>query len=260
MPRRSGLVRKLACVLPLASAVLAAGGAQARSEADERAARCLAMVAYAEAAGEGREGMAAVMEVVRNRVADPRFPDHACAVVAQKRQFQPVSEKAALRRAVQDPAAHDMARVLDADAPIERRALEDARRLAAEVEKERRKDRTGGALYFVNPRLMDPAYCAWFANLKRTAVIGGHVFLTHYAKGERRAGPAIDCEAAGKGFWVYLPKRYAIGLFDPKGPRVATRTPTRKMLEAWRRSGKLEARQAELKKHFKPGWYLAEAE
>ncbi len=39
-----------------------------------REVRCLALVAYTEAAVDGIAGMAAVIRVVRNRMADPRFP------------------------------------------------------------------------------------------------------------------------------------------------------------------------------------------
>ena len=45
--------------------------------------RCLAEAVYFEARGEPVEGQAAVAEVVLNRVAEPRYPDDVCAVVAQ---------------------------------------------------------------------------------------------------------------------------------------------------------------------------------
>ena len=47
-----------------------------------REVRCLAMIAYAEAAVDGLGGMAAVIRVVRNRMSDLRFPGDACAVIA----------------------------------------------------------------------------------------------------------------------------------------------------------------------------------
>ena len=62
-----------------------------------------------------------------------------------------------------------------------------------------RRDPTGGALYFVNPDLMDPEHCPWFAALKRTARIGGHVFMTHYRPGEPPGPPALDCGQGGGG-------------------------------------------------------------
>jgi len=45
--------------------------------------QCLALIAYAEAAAEGAKGMAAVIQVVRNRTRHDAFPDDACAVVAE---------------------------------------------------------------------------------------------------------------------------------------------------------------------------------
>lgn len=51
------------------------------------AALCLAMVMYAEARGEGAEGMLRVAEVVVNRVAIDRYPDDVCSVVKQPSQF-----------------------------------------------------------------------------------------------------------------------------------------------------------------------------
>ena len=58
-------------------------------------------------------------------------------------------------------------------------------------------DPTQGALYFVNPRLMDPGNCPWFARRKRTATIGQHVFLTEYGPDEQRGAPGLDCSIAG---------------------------------------------------------------
>src|SRR4051812_50225904 len=60
--------------------------------------RSLGLVAFAEAAVDGPPGMAAVTRVVRNRTADPRFPDDACAAVARVAQSQPVARSAVLRR------------------------------------------------------------------------------------------------------------------------------------------------------------------
>lgn len=231
-------------------------GVATAAQAATPAARCLALIAVLEAAGEGEAGMAAVIEVVKNRAADPRFPDDACAVVAQDRQFQPVGEWPALKRALAQPAALDPHAML-AGGPA-RRSLDRALRLVAAGA----SSRTAGALYFVNPRAMDPRYCDWFAGLKRTTTIGNHVFMTHYRKGERRAAPALDCDDPMIGSLFKstpsLARQYAQGLFHPEGPRVASRTPTSAELKAWRRTGRLDARAAELKKSFKPGWISLE--
>ncbi|MCB2055292.1 MAG: cell wall hydrolase [Geminicoccaceae bacterium] len=218
----------------------------ARGRAND--AQCLATIAVLEAAGEGEAGMRAVMRVVRNRVADRRFPDEVCAVVAQPGQFQPVGEWPALRRALADPSRLDGRRLLGPSA-----ALDVALKLASLGGL---ADETERALYFVNPLLMDPRHCPWFAGLKRTRAIGRHVFMRHYGKGERRGDPALDCAdpAIGSQLGSSMAARYANGLFHPAGARIASRTPTRKQVEAWRRTGQLEARQKQLKKLFKPGW------
>jgi len=241
-----GLRLLLLAVLSLPTGALAASPAE----------RCTAMIAVLEAAGEGADGMAAVIEVVENRTADPRFPNEACAVVAQDRQFQPVGEWPALQRALAQPASFDPAAMLRGGPG--RQSLE----RALDLTRQRPRGLTGGALYFVNPLAMDPRHCPWFATLKRTVTIENHVFMTHYGPGETRAAPALDCSDPKIGSLfrqgTTLASRYAQGLFHPSGPRTATRTPTRAEREAWRRTGEMEARGRELKKHFEPGWILLE--
>lgn len=218
--------------------------------------RCAAMIAVLEAAGDGEAGMAAVIEVVKNRIKDRRFPKDACAVVVQDRQFQPVSEWPALRQALLQPASFDPAAMLKSGPG--RASLERALKLAGQG----RGDQTRGALYFVNPLAMDPRYCPWFATLKRTVQIDNHVFMTHYGPGEKRGTPALDCSDPAIGSLFKsggsLARRYAQGLFDPKGARTPSRTPTAAERAAWRRTGKLESRQKELQRHFKPGWIILE--
>ncbi len=183
--------------LALLMLTLSGGTAGAVDTISGREVRCLAMVAYAEAAVDGLPGMTAVMRVIRNRMVDPRFPDDACAVIAQSGQFQPVTESAVLRRVAQDPEGYSIPQVLGVRSPAARRLLATAHQLARTALT--RSDPTGGALYFVNSALMDPARCLWFAALKRTAQIGSHVFMTHYREGEPPGPPALDCETAGKG-------------------------------------------------------------
>jgi hypothetical protein len=161
---------------------------------------CAALVAYLEASVEGVRGMRAVVRVVRNRMADPRFPRAACGVVGQDGQFQPMEERPALKRAVCAGGPLDLKRLLRADTPFERMLLRQALRLAAEPPAG--GDPSGGALYFVNPRLMDPARCPWFAALRRTTRLGAHVFFAHYGAAERRRGPALDCRVAGRDNWM----------------------------------------------------------
>lgn len=155
--------------------------------------RCLAMIAYAEAAVDGLPGMAAVIRVVRNRMADPRFPRDACAVIAEPRQFQPVTESPVLRQVARDPEAYSIPQILKVSSPAARRLLADAHRLARSPRPG--PDPTGGALYFLNPAYMDPANCPWFAKLRRTAQVGSHLFLTDRGPADPARPPALDCAA-----------------------------------------------------------------
>ena len=84
-------------------APLATSASPATAATGDRERRCLAMIAYADAATDGPAGMLAVMKVVHNRIADPRFADDACAVALEPGQFQPVGEQPALRRALREP-------------------------------------------------------------------------------------------------------------------------------------------------------------
>ncbi|HEX2527353.1 MAG TPA: cell wall hydrolase [Geminicoccus sp.] len=205
--------------------------------------RCLALIAYAEATGEGEAGMAAVIRVVQNRMADPRFPKKACAVVAQDGQFQPIAMSPRLAAALDDEA-RDLADALRVDTARERSLLDQAGELAGQALD---ADPTGGAVFFVNPFIMDPANCSWFARLKRTATIGAHVFMTHYAADEPRQAPAIDCSTAGAGFRSWL-RSWNQGVMAPGRPKIASITPTSAMLKKWKASGRLEARQLELRR------------
>jgi spore germination cell wall hydrolase CwlJ-like protein len=178
----------------LAASCLAASAAASAEQPSGREVRCLAMVAYAEAAVDGLAGMAAVIRVVRNRTADPRFPNDACAVIAQADQFTPITRSPVLRQVALDPEGYSLPQVLGARSPAARRLLVAAHGLARAPAG---PDPTGGALYFVNPAYMDPDLCPWFARLRRTAAIGGHVFMAERKAGEPRGGPALECAEAG---------------------------------------------------------------
>ena len=176
-----------------------------------REVRCLALVAYTEAAVDGLPGMTAVIRVVRNRMADPRFPDDACAVILQVAQFQPIAQSKLLQQVARDPEGYSLPQILRLRSPEARALLVAAHRLARTEPSE--PDPTGGALYFVNPDYMNRDLCPWFAALKRTAVIGGHVFMTHYEGDEPRGGAALDCARAGRAARVQSPAaaRSALG-------------------------------------------------
>lgn len=187
-------MRGFALATLCAGLALATGADAAPSN---REVRCLALVAYTEAAVDGVAGMAAVIRVVRNRMADPRFPDDACAVIAQVAQFQPIAQSDVLKMVVRDPEGYSIPQVLKLRTPASRRLLVEAHRLARAAPA--KADPTGGALYFVNPDYMNPKLCPWFAALRRTTVIGGHVFMTHYRPGEPTGAAALDCSWAGSG-------------------------------------------------------------
>jgi N-acetylmuramoyl-L-alanine amidase len=67
------------------AALALAGPARAGGEA----VRCLALATYWESKGCGRDDMTAVGWVVLNRIADPEFPQDACAVVRQGGETPP---------------------------------------------------------------------------------------------------------------------------------------------------------------------------
>ncbi len=188
-----------AIILAIIVLLLPIAPVDASAATSDRERRCLAMIAYAEAATEGPAGMLAVMKVVHNRVVHPHFAGDACAVALEPGQFQPVGDRPSLRLALAAPAGRSLSDAVGATTPSARLRLVAAWRLAAAAAIWPARDPTGGALYFVNPRQMDPGKCAWFAKLKRTAVIGAHVFMRHYLPGEASSGPALDCALAGSG-------------------------------------------------------------
>src|SRR4051812_27686413 len=126
-----------------------------------REVRCLALVAYTEAAVDGIPGMTAVIRVVRNRMADPRFPDDACAVIAQVAQFQPIAQSEVLRKVAAAPEGYSIPQVLGLRSPQARRLLATAHRLARAAPAA--PDPTGGALHFAYPDSMKPELCPGFA-------------------------------------------------------------------------------------------------
>ena len=145
----------------------------------ERALRCLAFIAWAEARSDGIEGMRAVIVAVLNRARDPALGGHPCATVGRPGAFEPVDEPGyrrtaeALRRGRLPPFPRP-ASVVDL------RALEVARLLAFRMAHGAGfRDPTGGATHFLAPRVLarrGQAVPAWTRGLERTARIGGHHF------------------------------------------------------------------------------------
>ena len=77
------LAGALLAARPFALAGLALGG-DAALNTGARAQQCLALAMYYEAGFEGRDGRAAVAQVVLNRMRHPAFPHDVCSVVFQR--------------------------------------------------------------------------------------------------------------------------------------------------------------------------------
>lgn len=69
---------------------------------------CLAVVAFLEARGEPPDGMMAVMDVVLERVDDPRWPDEVCAVAREPRQFAFADVRTVTAIAVRENSVEDL--------------------------------------------------------------------------------------------------------------------------------------------------------
>jgi len=136
------------------SAKPAKSTAAVRPEADAR--HCVALAMYWEARGEGPEGMLAVGSVIRNRVADSRFPNTFCGVVYQGGETPPCQFSWWCDGKSDRPT----------DSALWRSALS----LADELLSDAPPDATAGALFFHHVGMRSP----W--RRQRTATIGNHVF------------------------------------------------------------------------------------
>lgn len=118
---------------------------------------CLAVLAYHEDRGSGKEAMLAVMHVANNRKHNPSFPNDICKVTAQPKQFSYYKHRHIIK---------------------EKEMFEEAKILAKEFSQGKYKDNTKGSLFFhskgVNPR--------WNRNMHRVKTIGGHHFFKPKAK------------------------------------------------------------------------------
>jgi spore germination cell wall hydrolase CwlJ-like protein len=131
---------------------------------------CLAQNIYHEAGNEAEVGKVAVALVTMNRVEDPRFPKDICGVVKQKTaascQFSWFCAGVSLNR----------------NSDMYKRAEEVALHVYANYEYI--DDITNGSLYYhadyVNPQ--------W--KLKKTTVIGRHIFYKDYGNNDAKTKPA----------------------------------------------------------------------
>ncbi len=117
---------------------------------------CVALAMYWEARGEGRDGMAAVGAVIRNRVKNKSFPNDYCAVVYQGGETPPCQ----------------FSWWCDgkSDRPTNQTQWALALGTADDLLAGRISDPTNGALFFHSTAIRRP----W--NRTQTARIGGHVF------------------------------------------------------------------------------------
>lgn len=121
---------------------------------------CLAEALYFEARGEGRQGQAAVAEVILNRVDSGRFPNSVCGVINQPSQF---SYTIGGRKTIRNKGAYMRVRQV-AEAALSGNS----------------GNLTGGATYFHTPAVRP----AWSHRFQRTVRIGRHIF---YRTGRRIA-------------------------------------------------------------------------
>ena len=112
---------------------------------------CIAIAIYFEARGESIEGQQMVAATIINRIHHPKFPDTACGVVKQRKQFSFYSDG-------------------KSDKPTEPEAYLTAARIAAEALKEGVVNET--SLYFHSTAVQP----IWRHKLKRIGKIGNHVF------------------------------------------------------------------------------------
>lgn len=121
---------------------------------------CLAEALYFEARGEGRQGQAAVAEVILNRVKSSRFPNSVCGVINQRSQF---SYTIGGRKTIRNRGVYLRVR------QVAENALSGGT-----------GNLTGGATYFHTPAVRP----AWSRRFQRTVQIGRHIF---YRTGQRLA-------------------------------------------------------------------------
>ncbi len=119
-----------------------------------------ARIAWGEARGEPDGGMQAVLNVIANRKADPRFPGSLAGVARQSFQFSAYN--------LGDPNRRKLEAV-DEDDPEYRRAV----RLATYAQLGLLWDITDGATYFHHQKIETPTY---LVDADVSAVIGSHIF------------------------------------------------------------------------------------
>ena len=119
-----------------------------------------ARVAWGEARNQGLEGLQAVLNVMRNRTQDRRFPSSLAGVATQKWQFSAYNDS--------DPNRARLDAVTDTDPNFAQAVELSARNVRGEL-----PDLTGGATHY-HSRFINPPY--WARDAIVTAEIGDHIF------------------------------------------------------------------------------------
>ena len=154
----------------------------------------LARVAYAEAGNQGRQGIAAVVFTILNRVASGKFQNGVQAVVSEPYQFEPVTNAGSWRKL--PPLSPGNAVEFD--------------RILAAIGSGQLTDPTGGALYFQNRAVVAaraaaglvPASLIDFGGQPAIAEIGDHRFYRSVGYGGKwRAGTGRRPPDAAQAGW-----------------------------------------------------------
>ena len=118
----------------------------------------IATNAYAEARGEGFNGMVAVTNVVRHRKNDPEFPKTYYEVIIQPKQFSWLNSGKSI--VIDDETSWELAqRVAD----LELRG--------------KLPDLVNGARYYANPRKVNITRHQWVVKYQPLAEVGKHVYM-----------------------------------------------------------------------------------
>lgn len=185
-------------------------------ELTEEELRVLAHTILGEAAGEGPEGMTAVMNVIMNRAADPRYPDNPAMVALQKNQFSTWNSK---KSGGNDPVARF---------PVGSEAFEEALQIVQAVASGTVEDNTQGATHFYSKSMLSKPP-AWFEEEgpKGAKEIGNHVFAARTDPPAPEPAPFTQGLTARARQQVPLPRSRPTS-FAPVGVRATGAPPTTK--------------------------------
>jgi N-acetylmuramoyl-L-alanine amidase len=169
-PAHQGVTCPIAATLSEAARPVLDGQALAARLAAPGAREAIARVAFAEAGNQGDSGLAGVVYIILNRLADGRWGPSVEAVIGAPGQFEPVSRVGGDWRALPAPNAAGQARI------------DTILNLAVEG---RLPDLTRGARYFQNPAIVAARTRAGtarpalvnFGGQAPTVIIGTHSFF-----------------------------------------------------------------------------------